>query len=99
LGDLEFYLITLLQAFVTFGSYRAVMHENIGATITSNKAVTLSIIEPLHRTFQTFHLTPPRHVPYRSEVVPFIEAILRLANRSVKTDDHQKTCIFGRYRY
>src|SRR5947209_773260 len=58
LGDFEFHLITFLQALVTFSRDGAVMDENIGSIFASDKTVTLGVVEPLHRTFHTFHLPP-----------------------------------------
>jgi len=61
LGDLELYRITLLQALITFRGNPAVMYKNIGSPLASNKTVSLGIVEPLHRTFQTFHARPLKH--------------------------------------
>jgi hypothetical protein len=58
LGDLELYLIAFLQALVSFSGYRAVVHENIRSTVASDEAIPFGIVEPFHRTIQTFHVTP-----------------------------------------
>jgi hypothetical protein len=54
-GDFELDLITLLQALVSLGCNRAVVNENVGTICASDEPVTFRIIEPFHRTFQTFH--------------------------------------------
>jgi len=91
LGDLEFHLIALLQAFVAFGGYGAVVDENIRSTFASNESVTFSIVEPLHSPIHTFHERPLGHVLLR--VVPYVEAIVRPVNASVKISYDQKPCI------
>jgi len=61
LGYLKFDLVTLLQALVSFRRYRAVVHEYIRSVFPADKTVSLGIVEPLYRTFQTFHLRPLGH--------------------------------------
>jgi hypothetical protein len=58
LGDLELHLIPFLQAFITFGSNRAVVHENIGSIFAPDKSIAFGIVEPLNCTFQPFHVRP-----------------------------------------
>ena len=72
-GDFELDRVAFLQALVAFGTYCAVMHENIGTLGATDEPVALSIIKPLHRAFQSFHVPPlsarpscgggPRDVP------------------------------------
>jgi hypothetical protein len=57
-GDFEFHLITFLQAFVSLRTDRAVMNEDVRTIRTTDKSVSLSVIEPLHSPFQTFHEGP-----------------------------------------
>jgi len=78
LGDLELYLITFLQALVTFRSNGAVVHKYIGAIVPSDEAVALRIIKPLHRTFQSFHVRPFGHVLLLRGRTRLIEAIVLL---------------------
>src|SRR5437764_7463626 len=54
----KFHVIALLKALVTLRLDGAVMHKDIGAVITANKAEALGVVEPLHFTFNS------RHVPY-----------------------------------
>ena len=72
LGDFEFYLVSLLQAFVAFGCDRAEVNEYVGAIFASDKTVSLGIVKPLHRTFQTFHLRPLGHVPCQAVPPDFL---------------------------
>ena len=58
LGDFEFYLVAFLQAFVAFRSDRAVVHKDIGAICTPYEPVAFGVVEPLNRSFQTFHARP-----------------------------------------
>jgi len=60
LSDFEFHSVTFLQALVAFGSNCAVMHKDIRSILTADESVTLGIIEPLDRTFQSFHVRPLR---------------------------------------
>ncbi len=70
LHNLELYLISFLQTFITFRRNSAVVYENIGPIFASDKSIPFSIVKPLHRTFQTFHVNPPgmrlaqRGMPY-----------------------------------
>ena len=61
-GDLELYLITFLQAFIALRADSAVMNKNIRPIRAADKAVTLSVVEPLYGSFQTFHESP--HFPH-----------------------------------
>src|SRR5215467_13026337 len=58
LNNLELDRVAFLQALITFGSDRAVMYEHVGAILSAKKTVTLRIVKPLNRTFQTFHVLP-----------------------------------------
>jgi hypothetical protein len=58
LRNLELDLVAFLQALVTLRRNRAVVHEHVRAIRASDEAVALGVIEPLHRSFQTFHVTP-----------------------------------------
>ena len=51
----KFHVIALLKALVTLRLDGAVMHKDIGAVITANKAEALGVVEPLHFTFHTNH--------------------------------------------
>ncbi len=79
LGYLKLHLIAFLKTFVAFRSDRAVMDEDIRAAIVASyEAVTFCVIEPLHRTFQTFHLRPLGHVLLQVRSYPAFEAIVLL---------------------
>src|SRR5689334_5257401 len=54
--DFEFHLIALSEAFIAFRGDSAVMDEDIGAVVTTDKAVALRVVKPLHSTLETFHL-------------------------------------------
>jgi len=58
LHDLELNGIALLQAFITFRTDGAVVDEHIRPVVSSNKAVSFGVVEPLHSTFQTIHVRP-----------------------------------------
>ena len=70
LGYFEFNLITFLQALVSFRRDGAVVHEYIRSVFTADKTVSLGIVEPLHRTFQAFHLRPLGHGTFWFPSVP-----------------------------
>jgi len=70
LGYFEFNLITFLQALVSLRGNSAVVDEYIRAVFPSDKTVSLGIVEPLYRTFQTFHLRPLRHGTFRIPSAP-----------------------------
>jgi len=72
LNNLELNRIPFLQALVALGSDCAIVHENISAVVPSNKAITLGVIEPLNRTFQTsfFHVLPLGTYSSIPEAVP-----------------------------
>src|SRR5580658_2724071 len=85
LGDLEFNLITFLQALVSFRRNRAVVHKDVSSIFAADKPVPLGIVEPLHRTFQAFHVRPlrARTLPVASRASRF-SAIFRLLEEAVK---------------
>lgn len=62
LHDFEFDGIPFLQRTVTVADNGRVMNKNIGAVITSDKAITLGVVKPLHF---------PLHIslPYRAAMV------------------------------
>jgi hypothetical protein len=85
LGNFELYLITFLKTFVAFRSDRAVVNEYIRtAVVSSDKAVALGVVKPLHRTFQTFHLRPLGHVLLQVRSYPAFEAIVLPEQDAVK---------------
>jgi hypothetical protein len=55
LGDLELYLITLLQAFVSLGADCTVMNKYIRSIIAADEPVSFGVVKPLDGSFQTFH--------------------------------------------
>ena len=57
-GDFKLHRVAFLQALVAFGSDGAVMYKNVGTIRATDEPVTLGVIEPLHRAFQTFHVPP-----------------------------------------
>src|SRR5580658_580023 len=57
-GDFELHRVAFLQALVALGSDCAVMYKNVRAIRAPDEAVALCVIEPLDRTFQTFHVPP-----------------------------------------
>src|SRR5215471_12761238 len=57
-SDFEFDLVALLQALITFRSDRAVVNKDIRPISAPDKPVAFGVIEPLNRSFQTFHLQP-----------------------------------------
>ena len=85
LGDLELNLIAFLQALVSFRRNRAVVHKDVSSIFAADKTVPLGIVEPLHRTFQAFHLRPlrARTLPVASRASRF-SAIFRLLEEAVK---------------
>ena len=60
LADFEFDCVPLLQALVALRGNGAVMHKDIRPGIATDEPVAFGIVEPLDRTFQTFHVRPPR---------------------------------------
>jgi hypothetical protein len=65
--DLELYLVAFLQALITVIVDGAVMDEHVWtAILTSDKAKTFCIIEPLHGPFQSHVLLPPGQSPTAS---------------------------------
>src|ERR1700722_543898 len=57
-GNLKLDRVTFLQALVTLGGNRAVVHKNIWTIGPADEAIALGIIEPLHCAFQSFHIPP-----------------------------------------
>src|SRR5450755_945932 len=54
INDLKLNHITFLQTFVALAGQRAVMHEYVGAILTTDKAKAFRIVEPFYGSFQ-FH--------------------------------------------
>src|ERR1700686_445672 len=59
LGNFELYRIAFLQALVAFGANRAVVNKYVCPIRAADEPVSLGVIEPLHGSFQTFHVIPP----------------------------------------
>lgn len=55
LNDVKFDFVAFLQTFVTIDLNCAVVNEDIRSVISSYKAVTLRIVEPLHLTLILSH--------------------------------------------
>jgi hypothetical protein len=55
LNDVEFHLVPFFQALVSIELDRAVMHKHVGSIISTDKAITLRVIEPLHFAFVLSH--------------------------------------------
>jgi len=58
LSDFELDLIAFLQAFVSFGGDGTVVNKDIRPVRPPDEPVSLRVIEPLHRPFQSFHENP-----------------------------------------
>src|SRR6202158_2273611 len=58
LGNFELYRIAFLQALVAFGANRAVVDKYVWPIRAPDEPVSLGVIEPLHGSFQTFHVPP-----------------------------------------
>lgn len=96
LHDLEFDLITFLQALIAFRGDRAIVHKDVRSIVASNKTVAFGIVEPFHNTFQTFHLRPPRarSLPLRGRAL-LITYILGLTGITVKKLDRKNPFIYA----
>ena len=55
LDDVEFDLVTLLEALVSIELNRAVVNKHIRAVIPTNKPITLRVVEPLDFAFVLSH--------------------------------------------
>jgi len=82
LHNLKLYLVALLQALIAFSGDGAVMNEDIRSIITPKEAVTLCVVEPLDRAFQSFHVRPhflagsrKRHHSYSSKPTKNVYAL------------------------
>lgn len=71
-SNLELYCIAFLKTFISLGSDRAVMNKNIGTVGAPDEPVPFGVIEPLDRTFQSFHVPPlsARHPKWGDPDVP-----------------------------
>lgn len=87
LHDLELNGIALLQAFVTFRTDGAVVDEHVRPVVSSNKAVSFGVVEPLHSTFQTIHVRPLQKCSDANTFRKFA-AIVRLVTGGVKTENN-----------
>ena len=56
LHDLKLYLVTLLQAFIAFGTDGAVMDENIRSVVATDEPEAFGVVKPLYCSFNTSHL-------------------------------------------
>ena len=52
------WLLAVLQALISLGGDSAVMDEHVRSIVPSDKSVPLGVIEPLYRSFHTFHVPP-----------------------------------------
>ncbi len=59
LDDLELNLVAFLQTFIAVAGDRAVMDEYIRSFVAAQEPVSLRVVEPLHRAFQSFHVRFP----------------------------------------
>ena len=55
LDDVVFDFVTLLETLISFELDGAVVHENIGAVLATQKTVTFCIVKPLYRAFVLCH--------------------------------------------
>jgi hypothetical protein len=55
LNDVKLNVIAFLQAFVSIDLDRAVVDEDVGAVISSDKSISLRVVKPLHFTFMLSH--------------------------------------------
>ena len=58
LHDLELDFVAFLKTLIPFGSDGAVVNEDIRTLISADESVALRVVEPLHGSFQTFHVPP-----------------------------------------
>src|SRR5439155_9802951 len=58
LSDFGFDCVSFLQALISLGGDSAVMDEHVRSIVPSDKSVPLGVIEPLYRSFHTFHVPP-----------------------------------------
>src|SRR5208283_1295836 len=58
LHNLKLHRVALLQALVAFGGDGAVVNEYIRSIVAAEEAVSLGVVEPLYRAFQSFHVRP-----------------------------------------
>src|ERR1700757_2477567 len=65
LRDVEFDVVTLLQALVALGRNCTVMYEYIGPVFPSDETVSLCVVKPLNGAFQTFHADSSHFHPRR----------------------------------
>src|SRR5579862_4007067 len=57
-SDLELYRVSFLQALVALRGDCAVVNKYIRAIRAPDEPISLSVIEPLYGSFQTFHVPP-----------------------------------------
>src|SRR5258706_11007984 len=56
--NFELHRIAFVQALVALGSDGAVVYKNVGTIRATDEPVSLGVIEPFNRAFQTFHVPP-----------------------------------------
>jgi len=61
-SDFKLYLVSLLQAFVAFGTDRAVVNKYVWPICAPDEPVSFRVIEPLYGSFQSIHEEPLLHV-------------------------------------
>ena len=64
LRNFELNYITFLEAFIAIRGDCAVVDKNIRSIVPTDETVAFRVIEPLDRTFQTFHVRPLRPAAY-----------------------------------
>ena len=90
LHNFKFNVIALLEALITFRGNCAVMHKNIGAIVAPDEPITFRVIEPLDRTFHTFHVRPLGPSSFGPSPYPAIDAIVLPQGRAVKGLRHRE---------
>ncbi len=82
LHDFKIYSVAFLQAFVALRGDGAVVNEHIRPIVSSNEAISFSVVKPLNRTFQAFTYSPRPGVPAGTQSQ--FSAIVRPALGTVK---------------
>jgi hypothetical protein len=64
------------------------MHKHVGTVIPADKSISFGIVEPLYRTFQTFHLRPLGHRTFLNRIHALrFPVIFRLLEEAVKRNE------------
>ena len=71
------------------------MNKYIGSILTSDKPVTLGIVEPLDCPFQPFHVRPLRHLIGVSPYASRFDVIFQLLRLAVKGSCNRNTVFKG----